>query len=417
MHANPLLSTVRDLLREHLGALLATAAALIASLLWPEVAAALLLATAAAWITSAAVAARRHAVRLETTKRTLEAALEQAAATVRALLEHLATLGHSTIEPIGSDIAQAQQLVRDATGTLSASFHGLNEQSGAQLRLVMDLIGAFADTSATQDGETGRRVGFSQFARETEGILDHFVENIVSVSKDSMSMVHRVDDMAEQMQKVVTLLGDIKTIADQTNLLALNAAIEAARAGEHGRGFAVVADEVRKLSQHSTAFSDQIREVVTKARENIDAARAVISQMASKDMSVAIKSKAHIEEMMKEVAKLNREVGTNLEQASGIARNINESVGLAVRSLQFEDIVTQVMAHANDHLHHLQAIVRQAQGQLAALEAQGPGDSPAVVRAGSELCRAIERCAAERQAAVHKPAHQQSIQAGSVELF
>ena len=105
-----------------------------------------------------------------------------------------------------------------------------------------------------------------------------------------MNMIEKIDDMAERMNKVESLLTDVKSIADQTNLLALNAAIEAARAGEREEGFAVVADEVRSLSQRSDRFNDEIRTVLGLAQENIDSAKETVSKLASKDMSFAIKS-------------------------------------------------------------------------------------------------------------------------------
>ncbi|MFV2061144.1 MAG: methyl-accepting chemotaxis protein [Gammaproteobacteria bacterium] len=177
--------------------------------------------------------------------------------------------------------------------------------------------------------------------------MSYFVDQVVGVSKESMSMVHVIDDIATQMEDVVGLLADVKTIADQTNLLALNAAIEAARAGDAGRGFAVVADEVRKLSKNSNKFSDQIKEVVNNAHVNIDKAQKSISSMASKDMSVAIQSKQRVEEMFEQVGEINEFIEVKLSDISQISEQINNSVGVAVRSLQFEDIVRQLVEHIN----------------------------------------------------------------------
>jgi methyl-accepting chemotaxis protein len=369
-----------------------------------------------AWMANALRNQRRHVV-LEAALRAQEATVAEAGVSMGELLRQMSAIARSEIDTIREGLHQTQELVHDAVGKLAHSFHGLNEETGAQQKVVVGLIEALAETSAGTHTDTGGRMGFSRFAKETDDILRHFVDHIVGISKDSMAMVHRVDDMAEQMDKVVMLLGDIKAIADQTNLLALNAAIEAARAGEHGRGFAVVADEVRKLSRHSNAFSDQIREVITKARDNIEAAREVIGHLASKDMSVAIQSKAHIDEMMGQVADLNRQVGQNLEEVSGMTQRINENVGLAVRSLQFEDIVTQVVAHASGHLHHVETMIEQTRHRLDGLRAQPAGEAAEVMQACRDLREELEGLAMQWQRGAHKPAHQQSLQAGSVELF
>ena len=306
-------------------------------------------------------------------------------------------------EDISGQLEQIRHLVADAAQTLNRSFHDLQRQSTHQIDIVHRLIHEMSEPAEGED-----RVSFTSFAEETDKVLQIFVGHVVDMSKDSMHMVERIDDMVKQMDAADALLADVKTIADQTNLLALNAAIEAARAGEAGRGFAVVADEVRKLSQRSNRFSDQIKEVLDGSRHNIARARETVAHLASKDMNFAIQSKARVEQMMVQIERMNAEINRRLAELSGITGQIDQAVGEAVRSLQFEDIVNQLAGHGQQSVVRLKEITEEVRGKVTHPQTDDPA---------SDLASLRQHLAERRATAPATPVAQTAMDEGEIELF
>ncbi|MCQ4306919.1 methyl-accepting chemotaxis protein [Pseudomonas stutzeri] len=175
-------------------------------------------------------------------------------------------------------------------------------------------------------------------AREHVGSLS---SGISDLGNSVMSAVQAMEQLEEETQEVGSVLTVIRSIAEQTNLLALNAAIEAARAGEQGRGFAVVADEVRNLAQKTAASTAEIQQIIQRLQTS---ANTVLNVMTSNGE----KSRASIERSV-EATQLLETIAQTVNQIdelnAGIAQFTQEQIGLS-SSIQQETQVLQQDAQA-----------------------------------------------------------------------
>jgi len=315
---------------------------------------------------------------------------------------------------LDDDLLRSKTLISESVSELQSSFSGLAEQTSGQLSMIMKLIDRTSISSEGDETKTGdeMKMSFGEFASETNTLLDFFVEQIIHTSKDSMVVMHGIDDVAGQMKNVENLLDDINSIADKTNLLALNAAIEAARAGEAGRGFAVVADEVRMLSLRSNEFSEKIRSTMGGAMKNIVDAQTTIEHMASKDMMFAIESKQKVDLTFKEMDKLNAFLSETLEKVSDSTGSIGEGVNAAVRALQFEDIVRQLMENMESRLGLYSDVLGKTKKTV--LEPRGEAETLTEIE---EIRSELTELSRVRDNVDAKTVSQDSMDAGEVELF
>ncbi|WP_130471404.1 methyl-accepting chemotaxis protein [Candidatus Magnetaquicoccus inordinatus] len=238
-----------------------------------------------------------------------------------------------------ADGMQIRTQVQEAVGKLSESFGMLRELTAEQNELVSGLVSSLGKQSSK---EKKGNITIGEFVTATDAILQAFVEHIVAVSQQSMAMMYRIDDVSAEMLQVEESLGKINAIADLTKVLGLNARIVAAREGQASGAFSVVAAEVRRLAIASREVSGLISDVVVETSNHVDTAKEVVKEMASKDMSFSMESKNKVDAMMAQISENDRLTAKLLQQVVQITGEIHNSIGMAVLSLQFEDMVTQL---------------------------------------------------------------------------
>lgn len=322
--------------------------------------------------------------------------------------EALEDVRSALVDELGSatrELHQGLDVLHDAVSELGGGFNGLSDKTAQQQSLLKQII-------EVQDGD----VSVQDFAKRTSDLLEHFVGVIVTMSRESLRIVYRIDGMAKEMDAVFGLLKNVNTIAEETNLLALNAAIEAARAGEAGRGFAVVAGEIRNLASNSNELNEQIGSHVERARTAMEQLSGLIGAMASQDLNVALSAKGGIDAMTAHVTETDARTSAVADQVVEISRGLTSDVSTTVRSLQFEDILRQLIGQTRARLTELQDITTECTRDIEELACESLANDALDERAQ----RVRSRLAVQREKSRLRsrgPALQNSMDAGEIELF
>jgi len=325
------------------------------------------------------------------------------------LLAECATEFSGQYAAMRGEIGRVQVLLAEAIDKLTHSFQGMHEQADQQRQLAVSVTSGADDASG---------VRFDEFVHNTSDVMQRVVDSVINNSKLGMELVELTDGMAQRTRDVQGILSEIGSIAKQTNLLALNAAIEAARAGEAGRGFAVVADEVRDLSARTTQFSQQINGLMQGMQTSVQQTETAIQRMASQDMTFALESKQGVEGIIRTMESQNRSRVDAIGRLGAGAQEMEGRVNLAITALQFQDMVSQLIGHVQRRVEALDGVVRHLGALGEVLRGDAAADAQAAVAAlkqeTANIATSLRALATET---TQNPVGQRAMTQGDIELF
>ncbi len=266
------------------------------------------------------------------------------------------------IDTLSGELAYTSQDIETNIEGLSARFQNMVLAARQQTQMVENLMGTVQSIELNGD-----MVPLPELAASLGDTLSELVGKIIHLSSRSVAMVYALDDVQAEIKSMQASIAQIDKINKQTNLLSLNAKIEAARAGQAGRGFAVVATEVGELARAVNALSGTVKKQMSAVSDGLRRGDDLLKEIATIDMSEQnLTAHTRMKAMMDCLVNQNASIAEVLRKTAASSQQLEQAVSGAIMGMQFQDRVMQRIQNVNEALASMgrftRALAEKSQG-------------------------------------------------------
>ncbi|UZE94989.1 methyl-accepting chemotaxis protein [Alkalimarinus alittae] len=249
-----------------------------------------------------------------------------------------------------ADVDHQAQRVNGTAISNSTAVEKQMHETGQISEAMHQMVETVQEVASASQTVSDAAMGADKEANNGKLVLEDALKSIDDLANEIQESVKTINRVSKDSEDISLVMVEIRSIAEQTNLLALNAAIEAARAGEHGRGFAVVADEVRTLSQRTQKSTEEIESMIERLQKGV---RDAVSSMQSSHTTttVTVDQSRKVSEALTSIAAsissivdMSHQIASAAEEQSAVATNIDNNVTL------ISDLGQETADNANETL-------------------------------------------------------------------
>ncbi|GAB4265514.1 methyl-accepting chemotaxis protein [Thermincola ferriacetica] len=297
------------------------------------------------------------------------------------------------------NVAETVQVMEQVAQSIQQIAAGAGEQSKNVLSttaLVEDMVKKI-DVMA-EGMETVKQVAEQNGIVAANGgqAVEKTVQGMLQVKDAVFETAQKINELGEQSQKIGEIIQVIDDIAEQTNLLALNAAIEAARAGEHGKGFAVVADEVRKLAERSSKATKEIADLITNIQKGTKVAVESM-QVGTREVEEGVTLAQEAGRSLEEIVNGVQVAGEHVQKIMGLINDILQSSQEVSKAVNNVAAITEENTAATEEMSASAQQVNSSMQSVASISEENAAAAEEVSASTEELTASIEEISASSE--------------------